>query len=417
MGCPTHGLFRTLAVLLAALTVAACDPGPTAVARLVDAAIDGDRATVDELLAGGTDPDGLHPEKRSTALIEAATKGHIEIVRSLIEAGADVNLRDSDGRTPLWSAATFSHLGTIEVLVAAGAEPNAHFGDIDPPLHAAVFENHVDGVRALVEAGADVDLVDSQGESALMEAVFWEHPDMGKMLIELGVDMSTTANREACVAAAEKDLSELLTACLDAGADVDFAVNGRTALMEAARMGHATSTGLLLERGADVTVRDGRGYTALHHAVDRWSPDLVKALLAAGAEVDAADDYGVTPLMRAAYWGPNWGPTAEVLEVVLAAGAAVDAQDADGDGALHYAATQGNLEHVTRLIRARADVNLRGEAGRTPLLNAIMSDSPDIVKALLAAGARPDRADGQGRAAMEYAEQYERTAIRDLLAS
>jgi len=171
-------------------------------------------------------------------------------------------------------------------------------------------------------------------------------------------------------------------------AKVHRGARARTALMHAAARGDAARAAWLLARGAPRDARDARGRTALLHALARDNAGAARVLLAAGAGVNAAAANGVTPLLAAVYCCG-----ADVVEALLAAGA--DASAAVGVGVASE--TTGGYSRVWRVDGA--DAGLAAAAGVTPLIAAVDCARPDVVRALLAAGADA-RADGGGVSAV-----------------
>ena len=182
-----------------------------------------------------------------------------------------------------------------------------------------------------------------------------------------------------------------ICAAIKAGADVNVRdKDGATALMLAAKNNtNPDVVKALLAAGADVNMRDSKyGVTALMAAAeDNTNPDVVKALLATVADVNARDEYGWTALMIAARNNTN----SDVVKALLAAGADVNARDKCGQTALMLAARKNtNPDVVKALLVAGADVNMREDKySQTALMAAAARDNtnPDVVKTLLAAGA------------------------------
>lgn len=92
---------------------------------------------------------------------------HAEIVKALLEHGANPNVRDEDGWTPLIKASTFMKESTVELLLTHGADPTAQDDDGDTALHYAAMADDAREVRALLRAGADPRVRGSHGESPL----------------------------------------------------------------------------------------------------------------------------------------------------------------------------------------------------------------------------------------------------------
>ena len=121
----------------------------------------------------------------------------------------------------------------------------------------------------------------------------------------------------------------------------------------------------LIRAGADVNAVDKDGKTALMRAVCKGHEEIVKLLLKAGTDVRAADKDGSTALMGAARWGYE-----ETVKLLLKAGADVHAADRDGSTALTLAAQWGHVEAVKLLLDAGADVCAADREGSTALMGA-----------------------------------------------
>jgi ankyrin repeat protein len=156
-------------------------------------------------------------------------------------------------------------------------------------------------------------------------------------------------------------------------------------LVEAARAGDRDTALKLLQQSPRELARQAAvdGTTALHWAVYNNDAALVQRLLAAGADANARNDYGATPLSQAAVLG-----NAEVVRRLLAAGADVESANADGQTALMVLARSSNVEAAKLLLKRGARVDAR-EAWRdqTALMWAAAEAQPAMVKLLIAHGA------------------------------
>ena len=164
---------------------------------------------------------------------------------------------------------------------------------------------------------------------------------------------------------------------------------GPSSISDAAMRGDRASVMALIKQGADVNAPQGDGVTALHWAARTADAELVKALVAAGANAGARTVFGAyTPLHLAAERG-----AAPAITALLAAGAAADAKTSTGATPLMFAAASGDTAAITALIDAGANVNAE-ETDRlqTPLIFAAAADRLDAVKLLIARGADPNHA-------------------------
>ena len=161
-------------------------------------------------------------------------------------------------------------------------------------------------------------------------------------------------------------------------------VEGARLLCEAAQRGDIETVRALLEAGANVNAAGRGGSTPLYWAARNGHKAVVKALLLAGADVNAATKRGKTPLHRAASKGHE-----TVVMVLLLAGADVNAANYDRETPLHWAAWKGYEAVVKALLEAGADVNAVNSDGETPLYWAASNGRKAVARLLAACGAVP----------------------------
>lgn len=190
---------------------------------------------------------------RARELMSAAVNGDATAVKSLIEAGADVNLRFENGLTVLMNASFAGRLEVAKLLLDAGADVNARLENGSTALMAASLGGHTAVVRALIDAGANVKARTNTGASALTEASHAGRLDVVRLLLAAGAEVNTGLN------------------------------NGSTPLMAAALGGHAEVIRALIDAGAELNAKDNGGRTALAHAASSVKTEAVQALAAAGA--------------------------------------------------------------------------------------------------------------------------------------
>jgi len=300
------------------------------------------------LSAAGSDP----------RLIRAIRARDVQTVRALIKDRVDVNLPQGDGSTPLHWAAYVDDVAIADALIRSGARANVVNDDGAAPLHLACINRSVQMVERLLAGGANANAAMLNGETVLMTCartgnagtvkallvhgarvndkegahdqtpLMWaaaqSHPDVVRILIEANAEIrarsrsfpqtvvgeqTQRAGREElnytvlrggstpllfAVRAGDVESTRLLLA---AGADAnDHLPDGTSALVLAAYSGRGAVGSLLLEKGADPNDM-ASGYTALHAAVLRSDLDLVKALVAHGADANIRMTRG-TPVRR-----------------------------------------------------------------------------------------------------------------------
>jgi len=216
------------------------------------------------------------------------------------------------------------------------------------------------------------------------------------------------------VAAEKGDLAKVEEQ-IASGADVNIkGTYGMSALQAAADGQHAEVVNALLEAGADPDISGGLvDETPLKMAATYGYEAIVKLLIAAGAEVDAPDNSGVTALGIAA--GRAHSGTVKIL---LAAGADINATDVYGRTVLYLTMERGDPEIVTMLLAAGAQVNAATEDGSTPLMGATQDGYLEVMRLLLANGAEVNaisKIRGKKTTATDIAVKRKRQEAEELL--
>jgi ankyrin repeat protein len=212
-------------------------------------------------------------------------------------------------------------------------------------------------------------------------------------------------NSHLCQYAETGNLTEIQR-LLAAGADVHTHSQeffGKTPLHLASSHGHNEVVTALLAAGAPVNATDDHGSTPLHCATKK---EVAEQLLAAGADVHTQTKQWFTPLHCASEMGQ-----AEVIKLLLAKNAAVDARNLKDETPLYRASLQGNTNVIEPLVAAGADINARTKEALTPLHIASKHGFEPAVGALLAAGADIDAQDIHGNTALSLASKFAKNAL------
>lgn len=343
----------------------------------------GHRGSMEELLVlssvcfepfpGNAKP-GDRNDRGYTPLHDAAMRGDVARVQALLASGADINIaiRSKEVFSSEWGAT---------------------------PLHLAARNDQREVVELLVRAGANVKAVDDRGATALHYAA--AHPAVETLLLSKGAsaDARDVFGRTALHWAANLAAAEGIEALAGNGADATAADrSGATPLHLAAANGDALAVARLINNGAKVNPVDHFGRTPLHAAASLNDAETAKVLLSRGANPSAKDAFGITPLHDAA----RQGRTAVVI-VLMAAGATPGATDLSGVTPLHLAARDGHESAVQAMLARGANPNARSNAGVTPLHEAAFSGRETIVTALTAAGSDRSAKDALGRTPRDVA--------------
>jgi ankyrin repeat protein len=253
---------------------------------LVKAVFDNDLEAVEQLAFSTADVNVRDKGTNMTALEHAVENGNLEIVHTLLIAGARVNLKSESGRTALMLLRESATDKLVRELLSAGAKVNARDESGRTALINAASSSNYAAVKELLDNGAKVDLKDEDGKTALMCAADNDDPRIAKLLIDAGaaVNAQDKEGKTALMIAAEEGDPETVKLLLSFNADVNARDdNGSSALMLAAGTRDVVSVEALLNAGADVTFKDHSGKTALGLARENDKDEIAKLLESRGA--------------------------------------------------------------------------------------------------------------------------------------
>ena len=280
------------------------------------------------------------PPATSTALVVAAERGDAMLVGRLMRAGARVDDVDGAGRTALETAVTSgAGVDTVRVLVAGGADVSRAVGNADgailttltaaqqpPPadpataLLAAATSGDADGAAVALRAGAGLEVRDGRARTPLLLAVTGDRLDVARLLVALGADPDALDDRH--------DTPWLVTG-----------VTGSVLMLE-----------VLLPAEPDLTIRNRFGGVSVIPASERGHVDYVRRVVQTGIDVNHVNDPGWTALLEAVVYGDGSARYQEIVRILLAAGADPAIADANGRTALQHAEARGQSE-VARILR------------------------------------------------------------------
>ncbi|MEJ0037703.1 MAG: ankyrin repeat domain-containing protein [Gammaproteobacteria bacterium] len=392
-----------------------------------------DAALVDRLLGAGANPNARN-DYNSMPLVEAAVVGNAEIIKKLLKGGADVESANADGQTALMVIARSSNVEAAKLLLKAGANVNAHetwrgqtalmwaaaqsqpemvrllvshraevnarssltnferqvtaeprmqqrpSGGLTPLLYAA-RSGCLACAEELVRSGADINLPDPDGVTPLVMAGLNFGFDVGALLVKKGAELNVWDTWGRSPLYAVVDMNTLPT-----GGRADRPSSDATTGTALVKM--------MLERGANPnlqikivpplrSLRDDRGpdgvlqvgTTPLARAAKGGDVEVVRLLLAHGANPTLPTVSGVTPMMMAAGTGYSGRDSrgryqtedqaVDIIKMLLDAGAGINQRAGDGGTALHGAAGRGRNDVVNLLVARKADLTIKDSRGRT----------------------------------------------------
>jgi ankyrin repeat protein len=274
--------------------------GPSSVSDIYDAAGTGDLGRVKALLVANVDVNAPRADDGVTALMTASEFGHLDVVRVLLDAKAEVNAKMNNGGTALILASSYGHLDVVRALLDAKADANAKAGNGGMALMLASEKGHFEVVQALLDAKADVNGKANDGMTPLIFASQFGHLDVVQTLLAAKADVNFNPSKggTALIMASQQGYEDVVKTLLAAKADANTQANydGSTALMLASQNDHIKIVRDLLSANADVNAKAANGVTALIAAANQGRQDVVRLLLDTKADVNAKMSNGNTAL-------------------------------------------------------------------------------------------------------------------------
>jgi len=358
---------------------------------MYSAVIVDDKSTLTYFLNNGIDVNEIISSEGDTALAAAVKLSKEDLVPLLIDKGSSLNVRDKEGfslahdavmspeilkilidkkvnvniknnlmQTPLHLATLYNKLDSVMLLLKAGAVLNIKDLNGKTPLDIAKENSYNDIITALEtqeknNTGENVTLLD-ENEPKLFTLIKEQKIEEIKSLISANAENSNIDTKD---------------------------YNDNTALHVACRIGNIEIIKLLLDKGTNINAQNFSKTTPLYIAVLNNNFDLVNLLLSKGADVNISDILGKTPLMLALQSVENQkdsDTSYKMVKLLLDNGAGLNAKDKNGEYVIHYAAKYPNINIVKLLVEKGIDVNQTDVDGNTPIYFTIKSSNKTLDK-------------------------------------
>lgn len=314
--------------------------------------------------------------------MECVKQGDLSRVQKLLEEDdtcVNIIIQGSDYMTPLHLAVQMGQYEMVKLLLEHGAEPDGLEGNYPTLLVSALERNHCDITRLLLEYGADVNRVDHKERTPCVVAVHHCQPETIRVLCSFGckLEQVDSCGRTACMYAALLGRREVFKVLIECGANINAVDRrGRTALLMACYHEYldipstaGSVVQLLVEHGADLEIRDELGCTALMVAVICGDGELCKMLVEAGANTQCAD------------WSTLDADNTDILDLLknstTSDTVSYDAQKVHQDTlnrALQNGAKYTRYRQVKVALTLGADISFKDEYFNTLLMLAVNSE-------------------------------------------
>ena len=340
------------AAMLDVLLGAGADPGtavPSGETALMAAVRSGSLASVERLIARSADVNAVQTSRSQTALMWAATRLRTDIVQALLDGGADVTMRSASGFSPLMFVAREGGIKLSRLLIAAGDDVNASSDGGNTPLLVATVRGHAELAMLLLEQGAQPD---GDFEGAGYTPLHWASSTAETPLTYANVEAPGEWRAMPGIPDRAGKLA-LIQTLIEHGADIEAKISrpllaystfenrshrGGTPFHTAAASGDAEVMRLLVAHGADPLARAGNGWTAIMAAagaMGNQTPNIEAALSV--TEQDRVD----------------------AIELAWKLGNDLEGADRQGHRALHVATSAGFHNIISWLVEHGADINAK----------------------------------------------------------
>lgn len=389
---------------------------------------------------------GVRDEGGITALYSAASQDHIKIVKLLLDHGADPNHFSEKGLSPLIVASQQGFVDIINLLIKNGADVDATHPVLKnmTALHIAAAAGQIDSMAVLLDANTNIDRKGELYRTPLISAILMKKENSALFLIEKGANVNAKDKFEHTSYDFAKLLGnkKIIVAIKNHGGISGYG-KYHDEILTAAFNGNVQYIADLLKKGANPNESNISGHTVFMNAADAKQFGVMDLLLSKGARIDAQNSKGITALCASVVHGHT-----EVQRYLLEKGSNPYKENILGFHAVHSAfsevkaqsiimfhklgvdlnkpssknitslgivSTTGFTYGVEILLRFGANVDQKGLDGWTPLMSAASAGHYNIVEMLLGAGANKDLKNDAGKTALEVTNKSKHPLIYQLI--
>ncbi|XP_012992237.1 ankyrin-1a isoform X17 [Esox lucius] len=321
--------------------------------------------------------------KGFTPLYMAAQENHLEVVKFLLENGANQSIPTEDGFTPLAVALQQGHENVVALLINYGTKGKVRL----PALHIAARNDDTRTAAVLLQNDPNADVQSKTGFTPLHIAAHYENLNVAQLLLNRGANVNFTPKNGITPLhiASRRGNVIMVRLLLDRGAQIDAKTKDElTPLHCAARNGHVRIIEILLDQGAPIQAKTKNGLSPIHMSAQGDHMDCVRQLLQYNAEIDDITLDHLTPLHVAAHCGHH-----RMAKVLLDKGAKPNSRALNGFTPLHIACKKNHMRVMDLLLKHSASLEAVTESGLTPLHVASFMGHRKIVTILVQKGASP----------------------------
>ncbi len=364
-----------------------------------------------------TNPDFLSKniQEGNTILHFALDSKRFELVRFLIDKGADINRKATGNITPLMYPCLYGDKALFDYFISKGALIGDTLATENPILNFAVLGGNVEIADLLIKKGFNVNSFSVSGWTPLCRAVWAQKPEMVEFLLNHGADINLKITSfyqsSALFLAVVKKNYQITEILLNHNPDMNITTYyGINPFSEALNSNDVTLVQLFLDHGAlTKSVSQDHDNIPILQAVFLNS-EIFKMLIRYGADINQKNSAGSNALIYSIY-----SDSLTCFNYLIDAGADIHVTDGDGHSLLALAVINGRQSTVERLIQLNTDINLVDRQGLSPLHYSAIRGYEKIAQLLLNNNADLNFKDIRGKTPYQYAIQYKNSKVADLI--
>ncbi len=333
-------------------------------------------------------------------------------VKFYAEHGADINSKDTKGNTPLIMALKSNDPNdkTLETILNKENITSLDSDGNTPLITAIITDANQQKIQYVLSLTDEVNTRNSAGNTALYLTVLKNRKSIGEKLLAKNADIFSTNNKNNSPLSQALKTPSIMEWLITSKTIKDTDGIGNTALHYAAEWGLKDAVDVLITKGANKEAKNANGETPIFSACKTDNPEIVAFLVKKGCKYNVRDNLGSTPLHVAVRWG-NTNTAAQLIKI----GADINAQNVSGKSPLAEAALGGKPEIAKLLLEKGADANTSDTNGRTVLMDAVRARNTNTIKMLLQYNANPQIQDLNGRNAYHEAASTADIAVINII--
>uniref|UniRef100_A0A0K0DZI9 ANK_REP_REGION domain-containing protein n=1 Tax=Strongyloides stercoralis TaxID=6248 RepID=A0A0K0DZI9_STRER len=354
-------------------------------------------------------------KKKETFLIAAARYGNLEVCKMIVDS-SDIHAKDEDGFTALLNASQNGYPEIVKLLLEKGA--NVDESDMYgwTPLFWSVYNNHFECLQELLIYSPRVNLVEPDDNlTPLIIASARGYIECVRLLLENGANPNSSDKfgSTPLIWASRKGYYKIVEYLVNYGGTVDnIGMYGRTALMLAVKGNYLKTVNILLTREPKVNIVDLDGVPALEIAAREGYIDICKSLLDSGAYVNSVDRFGSNILIAAVRGG-----SLDIVKMLLDRHADVNQKDSDFRTPLHLAVDKNFVDMIILMLSKNPNLEAKTKDGDTPLMRAAKNKNLRIMNMLINAGSKVSTTDHYGNNCLHIAAKAKSLQMIKLILS